>query len=152
MPMQHGGEDALAEVSARMHHWKTKTFGQLTVYHMKPRNGAAGGLLRRHWQMGIRDYGLHNQPLFEMAKCVYRVFEWPFGIGSLVRCAAYFSQILRGAHRDVPKELVKYLRAEQMRKVFPFFQSTVPPIHPHSGSSQPNNARSMHSHRGSIEK
>ena len=61
-----GGWDTITCVQARRCGFKTETFPEIEVDHLKPRNIAEGNRIKRTWQMGIREYALGNHPLFEM--------------------------------------------------------------------------------------
>lgn len=108
-----GGWDALTCAVARMHGYETRLFTDLIVDHHKPRNISHGGLLRRRWQMGVRDYGLGYQFLFESMKCCGKIHHHPFFFGAVAWWLGYCSAMLSRRRRMVPGELVTFLRREQ---------------------------------------
>ena len=107
-----GGWDALTCARARMVGFETQLFTDLVVDHLKPRNIAEGGLLRRYWQLGVRDYALCYHPMFELAKCLGRI---P-GSG-IARWLGYCSAAIQRRQRLVPADLVRFLRREQMQRM-----------------------------------
>ncbi len=113
-----GGWDTITCVQARMHGFKTQTFSEIVVDHLKPRNIGEGNLVRRTWQMGVREYALGNHPLFEMAKCAYRCVERPYFLASFLRFAGYTWCCLSRRKRNVSAELVRFIRREQMQRLF----------------------------------
>ncbi|MCO5050845.1 MAG: glycosyltransferase family 2 protein [Verrucomicrobiae bacterium] len=113
-----GGWDTITCVQARMHGFKTQTFSEIVVDHLKPRNISEGNLVRRTWLMGVREYALGNHPLFEMAKCAYRCVERPYFLASFLRFAGYTWCCLSRRKRNVPAELVRFIRREQMQRLF----------------------------------
>lgn len=116
--VREGGWDTITAVQARMHGYTTATFGEIVVDHLKPRNIGEGNLVRRTWQMGVREYALGNHPLFEMAKCTYRCSERPYFLGAFLRFAGYTWCCLSRRKRNVSPELVRFIRREQLNRLF----------------------------------
>ena len=116
-PLPAGGWDVLTAVQARMKGFKTETFAELPVDHLKPRNVAVGHPFRRAWQMGVRDYGIGYDPGFEFLKCLGRYFEPPLLLGSVARLGGFFWSCLNQQHRLVPAEIVRFIRHEQRRRI-----------------------------------
>lgn len=112
-----GGWDALTCACARMKGFQTRLLAHLIVDHLKPRNMAEGGRLRRHWQMGVRDYALGYHPVFEILKCLSRVLEAPLFVGATAWLAGYCCAVIQKRERHVPVPLLIFLRAEQKRKL-----------------------------------
>ena len=71
--------------------------------------------------MGIRDYALGYHPLFELAKCISRTREKPYLIGSFSWLAGFLWANLSGRKRDVPADLIRQVRAEQLKRLFRFW-------------------------------
>ena len=115
-----GGWDAITCVRARMNGFKTATFPELVVDHLKPRNIAEGNLFRRHWQFGIRDYALGSHPLFELAKCCARTVDSPLLIGAVARLFGYSVSAMTWRKRFLSEEVVNYMRREQLARLVPF--------------------------------
>jgi hypothetical protein len=122
IPVPEGGWDGLACAVARMRGFKTELFADLVVQHLKPRNSAAGGSLRRKWQMGVRDYAAGYDPLFELVKCVARFSEPPVGLGTTASWLGYSAAALTRRSRVVPADVVRYLRREQRTRLKRFFR------------------------------
>lgn len=120
LPLPEGGWDTITCVRARMNGFRTATFPDMTVDHLKPRNVAEGNLFRRNWQFGVRDYALANHPLFEVAKCCARYLDFPPLVGSLARLTGYAWAFLNGRHRALPTEVASYIRQEQLARLIPF--------------------------------
>jgi poly-beta-1,6-N-acetyl-D-glucosamine synthase len=115
-----GGWDTITCVQARMNGYRTRTFPEIEVDHLKPRNISEGNVFRRSCQLGIREFALGNHPLFELAKCAYRCLEYPFVVGGLMRLYGYLGCYIRGRERMLPKDIVQFIRREQLRRLFPF--------------------------------
>lgn len=113
-----GGWDTITCVQARMRGFKTETFPEIEVEHLKPRNSAEGNLVRRIWQLGVRDYALGNHPFFQVAKCGYRCIERPWFLVGFLRFAAYAWCYLHHRTRHLPAEIIRSIRQEQIARVF----------------------------------
>ena len=83
LAIPEGGWDGLTCARARMRGFETKLFTDLIVDHLKPRNVSEGGLMRRTWQMGIRDYAVGYHPLFVFFKCLDRLGQPPMLVGGI---------------------------------------------------------------------
>jgi glycosyltransferase involved in cell wall biosynthesis len=112
-----GGWDALTCLRARMLGYETRLFTDLVIDHLKPRNVYEGHVLRRIWQLGVRDYALGSHPLFEVFKCMSRVAEQPIIIGAVSWLAGYFSAALEKKERYVPDNLLRYYKEEQFKRL-----------------------------------
>ena len=112
-----GGWDALTCARARMRGYETQLLINLVVDHLKPRNLSAGGTFRRQWQMGVRDYALGYYPLFEVFKCLSRLFESPLIVGSVAWWLGYCFALIQRRKRLIPKDLLDFLRSEQKRRL-----------------------------------
>jgi glycosyltransferase involved in cell wall biosynthesis len=112
-----GGWDALTCVRARMLGYETRLLTTLVVDHLKPRNIAEGGIFRRKWQMGFRDYALGNHPVFEAFKCLGLLFRPPFLLGGMAWWLGFCVASLRRRNRGISSELVYFIRREQVARV-----------------------------------
>ncbi|MCP5533245.1 MAG: glycosyltransferase family 2 protein [Akkermansiaceae bacterium] len=117
VPIPEGGWDGMTCAMARMHGYKTSLFTDLVVDHLKPRNIAEGNMVRRKWQMGVRDYAAGYHPLFEAIKCASRLKDPPFAIGAIAWWIGYCTAVLQRRPRIVPPEVVDYVRKEQLDRL-----------------------------------
>ena len=83
LAIPEGGWDGLTCARTRMLGYETRLLTHLVVDHLKPRNISEGNVVRRKWQMGIRDHTIGYLSLFELIKCLSRVFEYPVLIGAV---------------------------------------------------------------------
>jgi len=114
-PVTVGGLDSLAELTARMQGWETKSFSDLPVYHHKPLDVVNGrNATRIAYRSGLTEYYIGTSPLFALAKAIRRCGERPLILGSLVRLFAYGRLWLAGVKRDASDELVNFLKKEQL--------------------------------------
>lgn len=119
VPMKYGGEDTCACFAARMNGWKTWAFHELMVIHNKPLGtGPSRNLLKIRFRQGIGEYSLATHPLFLLAKSLRRcIKESPVLMGGLARMAGFVYAHFMGEERQIPDELVKYIRKEQLSRV-----------------------------------
>lgn len=121
IPIPEGGWDVLTCARVRMLGYETKLFTDIVVHHLKPRNVSQGGILRRSWNMGIRDRSLGYLPMFEILKCLDRLGDRPIVLGSFAWMAGYFIAFIRRKSTCVAPDLLRFMRLEQrnrIRKVF----------------------------------
>jgi biofilm PGA synthesis N-glycosyltransferase PgaC len=117
-PVSVGGVDALAELTARMVGWQTRSFPGLKVWHLKPVDAAGGrNAVSRAYRAGLTEYHIGTWWLFACLKAVRRWRESPPIISAFVRLAAYFRCHLRRIPRDAPEDLVLYLKKEQRSRI-----------------------------------
>lgn len=115
-PASVGGVDSLAELTARMKGWETRSFPELPVYHHKPVDSLGGGKAYRiAYRAGLTEYHIGTHPLFAFFKAIRRWKERPVLAGVFIRLFAYCTLWLTKAKRDASKELVAYLKQEQMQ-------------------------------------
>jgi poly-beta-1,6-N-acetyl-D-glucosamine synthase len=114
-PLKAGGEDTYAEVKTRMMGWKVRSFTDFHVLHNK--SSQSRGMMAECIRKGIAAHSIGNHPLFESLKSLYRLAEFPYVIGSIIRLASYFYAAILGEKREVDDEFVKYIRKEQMQRI-----------------------------------
>jgi glycosyltransferase involved in cell wall biosynthesis len=121
--IREGGWDTVTCVRVRMQGFKSRTFPDLMVDHLKPRNIAHGGVFRRFTQLGVRDYVLGNHPLFETVKCVYRCFEYPYVVGGIMRWLGYISGYVYRTKQALTPDTIAFIRREQLGRLLPLHKT-----------------------------
>ncbi len=116
VPLRYGAPDWCAEVSARMHGWRIESFPDVPAFHHRL-TGNVSGRLRYLYRSGLSAYSLGSHPLFEIAKCIVRLRHRPYVVGALSRLTGFVVGYCRQEERQVPFELVRFLRSEQIRKL-----------------------------------
>lgn len=116
-PIKYGGEDALSCYAARMYGWKLKNIDSLIVLHHRPTGITGSHIFRTRFRDGFVEYNLCYHPLFQVVKCIKRTFEKPFLIGSTLRFAGFWFAYLKREKRIVSKELIKFIREEQLSRI-----------------------------------
>lgn len=112
-PLAEGGWDSLTCAAARMQGFQTRLFTDLVVDHLKPRNISEGGVIRRKWQMGVRDCALGYHPAFEALKCANRLKDPPFIVGAVAWWIGFATAYMRNRPRIIDPQMVAYIRHEQ---------------------------------------
>lgn len=116
LPLKYGGPDWCAEIMVSMRKWDVFSFPKLEVNHHRPTTSAEG-FLRGAFRSGLMDYTMGSHPIFEIMKCFRRARYRPIVIGSILRLAGYIYGYLKRETRLVPKEVIDYLRLEQVSRI-----------------------------------
>ena len=116
-PLMRGGIDTLAEVKARMNGWTVKSFTDLVVFHHRRTGGQDQNIFKSYINRGKQDYSLGYHPLFETIRCIIRIKERPLLLGSGCILIGYFSSMFRKEKNLVDKEIIHFLRTEQLKKL-----------------------------------
>jgi len=117
VPSKAGGIDWIAVTTARMKGWRTRSFREKAFYHHRTLGTAERGRLRSLFSYGEKDYYLGGHPLWELFRVAYRMSKRPYLLGGLALGLGYVRACLRRMDRPVSKDLMRFHRAEQMRKL-----------------------------------
>lgn len=116
LPLKNG-EDAMAEVMARMHGFRVQTFVDVPVAHLRPTYSQKGNALSSRYWEGRMDYINGNHPLFELARCAFRLREYPWLLSSLWLFFGYCSAWISSAKIAIPAPVCRYLQQEQKQRL-----------------------------------
>jgi len=123
LPLELGGIDAVAETMARQHGWEVQTFAALKVLHHRRVAAIKGKILPARFRQGVMNYSLGYHPLFQLARCLFRIKDRPYFSGSLMMLLGYgWASFLRHP-KAVPDDFMQYLRSEQKSRLGSFFRS-----------------------------
>lgn len=117
IPIPEGGWDSMTCVMARINGYETCLFTDLIVNHLKPRNIAEGGIIRRKWQMGVRDHALGYLPIFELLKCIDRIKNKPYIVGAIAWAIGYCMACITFRPRVISTTLISQVRSEQIGRI-----------------------------------
>jgi poly-beta-1,6-N-acetyl-D-glucosamine synthase len=121
------GWDTVDEIKARMRGWSTFAFPDLHLIHHRATGAALG-----RWADGVKngrsDYIVGYHPVFFVAKCAVRAFKPPFLIGALALAFGFSRSYLQRVPRVDDPEFIRYLRGQQLRRLFNFDRSKIPGI------------------------
>ena len=123
VPREIGGVDLVAVTTARMKGWQTRTFLEKPYIHHRTMGTASTGMLRASFKVGRADRLLGSDPVWQCARCVYQLTRPPRVMGGLLRLAGYSWELIKGSELQVPADLVKFRRAEQMRRLRKFLST-----------------------------
>jgi len=122
VPSAIGGVDLVAVITARMKGWKTRSFVEKTCTHHRNMGKGKHGRLLTAFNGGRGDYMLGGAPLWEVCRSFYQMSRRPFLLGGSMRLLGYTWAALTGAKKQVSGELIKFRRAEQMRRLKRFWR------------------------------
>ena len=120
LPLKYGGEDSAACFSARLKGWEVKNFEDLIGYHHRLAGTADRSIYKARFREGFVEYHLGYHPLFEFVKCISRFKEQPVIAASIVRFIGFWWANLKSEKRLIPKDLINYIRQEQLSRIFKF--------------------------------
>lgn len=130
VPIKIGGVDLVAVLTARMKGWRTRTFVEKNCVHQ--RKMGTGNTVRvwRAFRHGYGDWVLGASPLWETLRCFYQMTRRPGVAGGGLRLAGFLWGMLRGVEKAVPKSVVRFRRAEQMKRLRVFLSQDLWPRRP----------------------
>lgn len=111
------GWDTLDEIKANMLGWTTGRFNELHVIENKP-TGSADGVWKNWVKNGRANYIVGYHPLFMLLKCLSRMSQRPYGIGSLGLLYGFISGYLQGLPQIEDRQIILYVQQQQMRRLF----------------------------------
>jgi len=117
VPHKAGGIDWIAVTTARMIGWKTRSFRERSFFHHRNLGTAERGRLASAFSYGEKDYYLGGHPLWELFRVAYRMSKRPYVVEGLAIGCGYLWASLRRIHKPVSRELMRFHRKEQMRKL-----------------------------------
>jgi poly-beta-1,6-N-acetyl-D-glucosamine synthase len=110
------GWDIVDETKANMLGWRTESFAGLQVIHHRF-TGTAESKWKDQVKNGRAYYVTGYHPLFMAAKCVFRMASRPYLTGALGMAYGFVSSYLKRAPQVGDRELIQYIRRQQMRRL-----------------------------------
>lgn len=110
------GWDTIDEVKANMLGWKTYAFTDLRLLHQRF-TGTEEGLLRDRVKHGVACYVSRYHPLFVVAKCLTRLKQKPYFIGSAAILWGFTKSHWTHPPRPEDRSYVAYIRTQQLRRL-----------------------------------
>jgi hypothetical protein len=126
IPVKGGAIDRIADISARMKGWKTRTFTEKVYLHHRATGTSQEALLIAKFRDGAKDYSVGNSPIWELFRTTYQMTKRPFILGGLMTGAGYAWSQIRRAERPVSREMVEFCRREQMQRLKAFVLGRAP--------------------------
>jgi biofilm PGA synthesis N-glycosyltransferase PgaC len=117
VPVKTGAIDSIAVITARMKGWRTRTFTEKVCRHHREFGTAGHGVVWARFRNGLKDYSVGSHPMWEMFRSAYQMTRKPLVIGGLALAAGYIWAFVRRLKRPVSRELVAFVRREQMQRL-----------------------------------
>jgi biofilm PGA synthesis N-glycosyltransferase PgaC len=121
VPNRAGGVDWIAVMSARMKGWEVRSFAEKRFHHYRTLGTAQRGTFGANFDYGERAYYLGGSPIWHLFRVGYRLPRKP--IGSLALLLGYCCAALRRIQRPVSREMIRFHRREQMKKLRAIFRT-----------------------------
>jgi glycosyltransferase involved in cell wall biosynthesis len=118
-----GGVDWIAVMDARLKGWTARSFSDLRYHHHRSMGTAERGQVKALFSYGEKDYYLGGSPVWQLFRVTYRIAKKPYFIGGFALFGGYFWAALRKVKRPVSNDLMKFHRAEQMKKLKLIFRA-----------------------------
>jgi glycosyltransferase involved in cell wall biosynthesis len=118
-----GGVDWIAVMTARMKGWNVQAFPEMRFHHHRSMGTAQRTRISSMFSYGEKDYYLGNAPSWQLFRCAYRILKRPYLVGGIALFAGYCSAAVRRMPRAISPELLRFHRAEQMKKLRAVFAS-----------------------------
>jgi glycosyltransferase involved in cell wall biosynthesis len=116
-PSRLGGIDWIAVTTARMKGWETRNYPDRRYHHPRVMGTAEKGPLGAAFDYGRKDYFLGGSPLWELFRVAYRMTKRPVLLGGVALLFGYCAAAVRRVERPVSRDLVRFHRSEQMKKL-----------------------------------
>ena len=124
-PRKLGGIDWVAVTTARMKGWRTRTFAEKLFVHHRQMSSAMYSGLAVPFLGGRKDYLLGNHPVWELFRCIYQTTRPPFLVGGGLRFAGFIWAMFRRMDREMPIELIRFSRQEQLSRLRKFLSNAI---------------------------
>src|SRR5205814_7765588 len=123
IPNDAGGVDWIAVTTARMKGWKTRSFPAKRIHHYRALGTAGRSTVAASFSYGEKDYYLGGSLLWQLFRVAYRAAKRPFFIDGLALLAGYSWAAIQRIERPVSRELMRFHRREQMKKLRAIFRA-----------------------------
>jgi biofilm PGA synthesis N-glycosyltransferase PgaC len=111
------GWDTIDEVKANSLGWTTRSFPHLHLTHQRD-TGSADGLWPTLVKYGRANYICGYHPIFMISKCIKRLVQKPYLIGSVGLMYGYVSGYLKKVPQVDDRAAIDFLRRQQIRRLF----------------------------------
>jgi hypothetical protein len=109
------GWDILDCAKSRMKGWRTQSYRDLPVYHLRLM-GSAMGMRKTHISYGRSSFLIRAHPFFVFGRSLFRAIERPY-LSGLWMMVGYIQTAFRGGKRLDDLELARFLRREQVGRL-----------------------------------
>lgn len=116
-PNPAGGIDWIAVTTARMKEWKTRNYPERRFHHHRTMGTAERNKLGAMFDYGRKDHLLGGSPVWELFRVGYQMTKRPILVGGIALLMGFCWSASRRVERPVSRELIRFHRREQMRKL-----------------------------------
>jgi len=120
-----GGIDWIAVTTARMYGWTTQSFPQKVFFHHRSLGTGESNKFKSNFNYGRKDYYLGNHPLWEAFRIAYRLTKRPYFVAGFITLVGYLWALFTRMERPISKDLMKFHRNEEMRKLKAILRSVI---------------------------
>ncbi|WP_316569289.1 glycosyltransferase family 2 protein [Neobacillus sp. YIM B06451] len=110
------GWDVIDVIRAQNLGWKTRNYPDLKLIHLRPMSSKAG-IVRGRFRNGLTDYLTGYNPLFIIARSIYRIFHYPYIIGGIMIFLGYIYGFLKIRKQLVTDEEKKFFQRQQLKRL-----------------------------------
>src|SRR3990172_4010460 len=110
------GWDSIDELKANMLKWNSESFPELKIQHLK-KTQSSGGIFRGSFNKGVASYNSGSHPLYVLARALLILFFMRYKFNSVGLLWGYFSSMIKRKPKPIDKDLVKYIRRQQMNRL-----------------------------------
>ena len=121
IPNRGGGIDWIAVTTARMKGWKTRSFPEKRFHHYRSLGIAGKSNWAASFSYGEKDYYLGGSPVWQLFRVAYRATKQP--IEGFALLSGYCWAAIRRIERPVSRELLRFHRREQMKRLRAIFRT-----------------------------
>ena len=101
--------------------WKTRSFPEKRFHHYRTLGTAEKNVLGASFAYGERAYYLGGSPIWHFFRGIYRMSQKPFLLGGMALMSGYCWAAIRRTKRPVSREMIRFHRREQMKKLRAIF-------------------------------
>ncbi|MGA9131057.1 MAG: glycosyltransferase family A protein [Candidatus Sulfotelmatobacter sp.] len=112
-----GGVDWIAVTTARMKGWETRNYPDRRYYHPRTMGTAEKGPLGAAFDYGRKDYLLGGSPVWELCRVAYQMTKRPVFLRGTALLFGFCMAAVRRMERPVSRDLMRFHRGEQMKKL-----------------------------------
>ena len=129
-----GQEDSIAQMMARMHGWRVRSFDDLRVLHHKTAKEKSRHPLNGRFHTGKMERAMGYHPLYETAKCLGQLRKKPVVLGSLAQLSGYTWAAWKNIRTELPADVVAFNRRQQLQSL----RNRLSPASSRAGAGRPD--------------
>jgi len=115
------GWDGLDEMKAQMLGWKTRSFNDIFVEHLR-HTGEATGKIRFAWLWGVSSYYMGYDPLFFIIRCTRNIKRRPYLVFSMMMVFGYLYSFVIRRNQIEDIKLKLFIRKFQRRRIISYLK------------------------------